>query len=628
MPYEILFALVVLIVAIICLLVPLVLSIVAITRTRHLKELRRRIVLIETVLQQIQAGRVLPGTAQNATVGTTSAEQTEPGLAEALPPVVAEISEPRRRTIDWEKLIGQKALGWLAVGLLVLTAVFFLRYAYQNNWIGPVGRVVISLLFGTAMVMGGRQYFQRGWHVLFQMLTGGGLVVVYLATYSAFGFYHLLPQQHAGIFLAVIIFEAAVLAFLYDSLVIALVSILGGLLTPLLMYSDHDSYIALFTYLAILDLGAIVLLLLRRWTALGSIALVGTQAVYWSWYAANYHPEKLHWALGFQLVVFLLFLGHTLILQLVRNDPETREGLVRLVLTPLLGFSAFYVLMKPEYSVWMGSAAMIVATIYAAVARLVLARRSADNRLLLACLAVAIGFIALAFPIQANTHWVAFGWAAMAAVLWWFGLRTNEQMLRGMSLVLGILAVARVLLFDMPHGTREPFIPVFNQFALPAIGVAICILIAAAGTRRFLERIPQAERVFALLGALGGVALLWLILSVDCYSYFAALRQVADTDVEKLRWLGQMSLSVLWVVLASVVLTMGFRMRLAPLRWQAITLYLVTVGKVLTIDIGHLAQFYRIMAFFVVAIVLGLAARTYQRFGRSDPLPEDRGIES
>ena len=28
------------------------------------------------------------------------------------------------------------------------------------------------------------------------MLTGGGIVVLYLATYSAFGFYHLLPQQN------------------------------------------------------------------------------------------------------------------------------------------------------------------------------------------------------------------------------------------------------------------------------------------------------------------------------------------------------------------------------------------------------------------------------------------------
>ena len=85
-------------------------------------------------------------------------------------------------------------------------------------------------------------------------------------------------------------------------------AIIGGLLTPLLMHSDHDQYMSLFLYLAMLNAGVVGLLLLRAWPVIGTLALAGTQALFWAWYQQNYHPEKLIWALGFLGVIYLLYL--------------------------------------------------------------------------------------------------------------------------------------------------------------------------------------------------------------------------------------------------------------------------------------------------------------------------------
>ena len=47
--------------------------------------------------------------------------------------------------------------------LLIFAATFFLRYAYQNNWIGPIGRVAIATLVGAGLLVAGQRYLRRGW---------------------------------------------------------------------------------------------------------------------------------------------------------------------------------------------------------------------------------------------------------------------------------------------------------------------------------------------------------------------------------------------------------------------------------------------------------------------------------
>ena len=80
------------------------------------------------------------------------------------------------------------------------------------------------------------------------------------------------------------------------------------LMTPLLMQADHDTYSSFFTYLAVLNLGVVVALCVQRWRAVGSVAFLGTQVLFWMWYDSNYHPEKFAWALGFQMMVFQSFI--------------------------------------------------------------------------------------------------------------------------------------------------------------------------------------------------------------------------------------------------------------------------------------------------------------------------------
>jgi len=232
---------------------------------------------------------------------------------------------------------------------------------------------------------------------------------------------------------------------------------------------------------------------------------------------------------------------------------------------------------------------------------------------MLTSLAAAVGFVVLAFPIQADAQWVALGWAAVGAVLYWFGLRIKVVTLRVMAVTLGILAAIRVVFIDSPPQMNEVFWPVLNKYTLPALGVCVCVLGSITLASRFISQLTRAEKILISIAIVCGLLLMWYVLSMDTYASF---RRWAALDLEQAtrwRWFGQMALSALWAVYAAAVLAVGFWRKLALLRWTALCLFAATILKVFFHDMADLREIYRILAFFVVALLLGAAGWAYHR---------------
>ncbi len=607
----------------------LVLPIIALVRTSRINELRERLDRLERELTQLRSGREPPPTVRET---VQPLPVPEPAILDVLPAPGPRPAHRRPRSPDLdsatlEEWIGKKGLGWTAVIVLLFATAFFLKYAFENDWIGPTGRVAMGLAAGAGLCVAGWRY-RRDLRLFSQMLTAAGVVLLYLATFGSFAFYHLLPREQAGFFLVIIVAETAALALLYEAPAIALMAVIGGLLTPLLLHTDHDQYRALFVYLAALDAGVVVLLLFRRWWAIATVALLGTQGIFWLWYDEHYHPEKLVASLCFQGVVFGLYLALDLMESLVRRRPANVEDLLRLLANIGLFGTAGYVLLDPDYHVWMGSLAVDLAILFTALGWLLFRRRPDDPRHLFVYLATSFAFLALAIPLQAKAAWIAVGWAAEGLALWWFGLRIRTVPLRVLGAILLLIGTWRLVVVDLPWTGREPFVPIFNKYAPPELAVALCLLAAAVTTRRLLDRPSQPDRVARYLAGLGGVILVWLILSLETYQFFTSrIDWRIGLNAEHLTRTARMSLSALWAVYAVVVLAIGFWLRHRPLRWVALGLFGLTLAKVFLVDMQGLAGFYRVTAFFVLAVLLGLAAWGYQKVGRGNRSASEEVVE-
>lgn len=524
--------------------------------------------------------------------------------------------EPTRTltATDLESMIGRRWVGWAAVLLILFATAFFLKYAFDNRWIGEVGRVTIGIAFGVTMTALGFKYFKRGWRIFSQILTGGGVTLLYLSAFAAFGYYHLVPQKAAFLFLAILVAEAAGLALLYQAPSIAIMALIGGFLTPLLLHSDRDQYLGFFGYIIALDLGALALL--KHWRGLRTIAFLGSHLLFWLWYDQNYHEKKLGAVLLFQFTLFAIFLAAHLASRLLRREKRsTYEDLWLLLANPFAFFPTAYHLLNPRHHDWMGVFAIVMALVYASAAKLLIDRADVRRMELLALIGVALTFVTIAIPIQLRSNWITIAWSIEALLMLWAGLETKAKRLRISAFSLFALALIRLLFWDTPYGARPMFIPVFNRYFLSSLAVVGCFF-GAAALYHYLGKRKGIEATGLKLGILfAAVGALWIVSTIETYTFFQAkaLAQRVYEDALHDRWLGQMAVSVVWAVYATVLAAIGFVRRSSAVRWASLALFTVTVIKAMLVDIASLQQLYRIIVFFVLGILLLLVAWGYHR---------------
>src|SRR5439155_10606672 len=104
-----------------------VLLIIALARTARIAELSSRLDRLEKEVRQAGGAASKEEAAEAGTSALPRASAAQPPRRMARPKLEAEHLE------SW---IGRRALGWVAVVLLLFAVAFFLKYAFDNSWIG------------------------------------------------------------------------------------------------------------------------------------------------------------------------------------------------------------------------------------------------------------------------------------------------------------------------------------------------------------------------------------------------------------------------------------------------------------------------------------------------------------
>jgi len=182
-----------------------------------------------------------------------------------------------------ESKVGLTVVNRIGVLTLVLGVAFFFKWAVDNNWIGPAGRVVLGLLAGLATLGIADVIWRKRQQVFAQGITATGIAIIYLSVYAAFDFYHLIPQSAAFAMMVATTATAAVLALRYNSYAIAALAFAAGYLTPLLLSTHEDHPWFLFSYLLLLNFAATELAKRGNWRGLEIISFIATTLIYGGW---------------------------------------------------------------------------------------------------------------------------------------------------------------------------------------------------------------------------------------------------------------------------------------------------------------------------------------------------------
>jgi uncharacterized membrane protein len=369
---------------------------------------------------------------------------------------------------------------------------------------------------------GGERYHRRQLKIFARGLTGGGAAILYLSLYFAFQVYQIISQPLAFFLMALVTAAAVALSWRYNSRTILLFAMFGGFFTPFWVSTGQARPVALFTYIAILDLGLVAVAWRKDWKFVNSLCFLATAALYAGWYADDYDASQFWLAEIFLTIFYLIFAALAFLLHLVRKrqaqifDALSIAGnalfyfLGNLALLESIGAEKYRGLFTAGMAIWYGMFSLIA-----------LRRQPEDKLITLLLLGVAVTFLTVFFPIEINEDWVPLAWLVETYLLVNIGARLQLVSLQRLGLVVGIFAWLALCGYIFDHQGRATGTGEIVTFLLGTIGALATVALQAPPR----EQLPSENARWLVLWEM--LALLTLPFLLATYETSAALLAIA-----------------------------------------------------------------------------------------------------
>jgi uncharacterized membrane protein len=519
-------------------------------------------------------------------------------------PISSAAAASRADDGNFEAMVAGRWLNYVGILALLFAVTFFLKYAFDNNWVGPRGRVGIGLLAGSVLYPWSQHLLARGYKYFSEGIAGLGAAVLYLSLWAGWHYYHIFPQDIAFVAMIVVTAVTLLVAVGRNSERIAFLALVGGLITPILVSTGENHEVSLFTYLTILGAGVLAIAWVRDWKSLPPVQFLATLVYFWGWYSEFYRADELATTVLFATVFFVLFAA----LPAVRSwrDGEFSGLEVGIVLVNSLAYlGALRQMLWPDNRWALTVAVLVLAAAHLAAERMLPEKRGTKVRMARILYAgLALTFATLAIPIRLDGRWITIAWAVQGAVLIWSGLRVRFAAVRWAGLVLFAIVAGRLVLIPIPADTF-----LLNaRFATFAICVA-CMALSCYFAATSDEELSEQESMAFVITSIAANILAIAAASLEVWDVFGRMPSLGiDRGHAQ-----ELALSMLWLVWALGLLGAGLWKKSEAIRWQALVLLGVVIVKVFLFDLSFLEKFYRIVSFLLLGLALMLISFYYQR---------------
>lgn len=450
---------------------------------------------------------------------------------------VAAFSKTEKKKINYEKFIGENLFGKVGILVLVVGIGLFVKYAIDKDWINETMRTILGFVAGSILLFIAERV-QKRYRTFSSLLAGGAFAVFYLTVAIAFHYYHLFSQTTAFVMLVFITLLMSVLAILYDRRELAVIALVGGFIAPFLVSSGEGSYIVLFTYLTILNLGMFGLSLYKKWEELPIISFVATYLVFLI-YVLNRLMFDYQSGIEVSIQVKYLFVFASLfyfifllpVLSILKSE---RKKLNKCLLSVIIANNFIYLFLGILFIDRMflpvkvtGAFTLFIAVVNLALVIWLRKSRKDYKFLIYTMLGLVLTFVSITIPIQLDGNYITLLWASEMVLLLWLYVKSEIRVYEYASLILvGLTFISYIM--DVGHQMKVfhagDIIFINSMFATSlftglATG-AYALLIAryrhSFKTARYLGYIPWNAVML-----ISSVAILYYTFMIEFYHYLS-----------------------------------------------------------------------------------------------------------
>lgn len=438
---------------------------------------------------------VIPDPAPAKTPPSTVQPSAAPTVSSA-PPVKHSTSDKNAL----ERLIGENIVNKIGIIITVIGVAIGTKYSIDHDLISPPMRILLGYAAGITLLLLGIR-LRTKYHNYSAVLVSGSMAAMYFVTYAAFAFYHLLPQPASFLLMLILTAATVYAAMRYNAIVIAHFGLVGAYAIPFLLGDDSGQTWILFSYMAIINAGILVVAIQRYWKTLYYAAFLLSWLIFGSWYffghSNGHHP--LAWV--FLLIFFVEFYLVFLLYKLIRNEKFALPDIALVLLNAFIFYGLGYALL--QYDTMDKEAGLFTlanGAVHATVGFLIFTRKLADRSLFYLVGGLALLFCTIAIPVQLDGSWVTLLWIGEALLLFWIGRSRNDIVYEYLSAPIFLLSLVSLMedwWIDVASGLHRQ--PIFNiVFLSSLLFVAACAgMVWTARKYGLNDKIRRHNNVFS-----------------------------------------------------------------------------------------------------------------------------------
>ena len=410
-----------------------------------------------------------------------------PGTHLPPPPV-----RPPRSRSNVEKFIGENLIATIGIAILVIGVAIGAKYAIDHDLISPLTRIVLGYAAGLAL-FGFAVRLKVKYPNFSAVLLSGAMAILYFITFAAYSFYDLIPQTLTFGLMAFFTVFTALAALNYNKQVIVLIGLVGAYGVPFLLSDGSGNYAFLFTYMAIVNAGILVIAFRKNWKVAFYSAFGLTWLIFLSWFNLEYEAARhftlaMTFAAVFFIEFYLTFLGY----KLLQKEQFNFGDIASLLLNSFVFYGMGYAILsgQKQGEELLGLFTLANAVVHFIVSAVIYRGKLADRNLFYLVSGLVLVFLTLTFPVQLDGNWVTLIWAAEAALLFWIGRSRKVPVYEKMSYPLMFLAFFSLVQDWMtfyPQYQYQPDIEVAAKAITPFWNVQFLTGLLVAGAFFFIR---------------------------------------------------------------------------------------------------------------------------------------------